>query len=98
MFAVGIDKEITQREKKKKTTTTGNVCFCCKDIWLCRERISEYIKCLLFRFSFSCFATLVNSMTLDLVNIHTTGLHGSRITVITQLIITITISSNVIGA
>ena len=36
-------------------------------------------------------------MTLDIVNIHTIELQGSRITVITQLIITIAISSNVIG-
>ena len=32
MFTVVIDKEITQLEKKKKTSATGRVCFCCKDI------------------------------------------------------------------
>lgn len=33
MFTVVIDKEITQLEKKKKTSATGRVCFCCEDIY-----------------------------------------------------------------
>lgn len=48
MFTVVIDKEVTQLEKKKKTSATGRVCFCCKDIYSqCTtswKRTSEHFK------------------------------------------------------